>query len=93
MTTQEMLEQTGWVRLSRRKMGMIIIAFWYDRKMGQTFRQGEAVTIQRERNKLKKGKCYMTSAQRLKLARLYTQREKFAEIMRLSAKLKGRLPQ
>lgn len=52
--TTNMLEKNGWVRYSRRKLGMVIIAKWWDRKSNQIFSQGNAVRIQRDRNKMRR---------------------------------------
>ena len=39
MTTEEMLEKAGWYRISHKKRGMMIIAWWRDRVTGYAERQ------------------------------------------------------
>lgn len=50
----KMLEKAGWVRVSRKKMGMVIIAKWHDPVSGEVYRQGYAESIQSERNMVKR---------------------------------------
>jgi hypothetical protein len=50
----DFLEKHGWQRLSRKKMGMVIIERWHDDKTGEIYSQSVALEIQRRRNAAKR---------------------------------------
>jgi len=50
----EMLERHGWAFVSRKRKGMVVMAYWHDPVTLEVVRQGYAVIQQRTRNQAKR---------------------------------------
>ena len=54
--SQQILVKAGWRRHSREKRGMMKLVWWQDPIHNEVHGQGDAIIIQRERNKREKAK-------------------------------------